>query len=183
MARQTRQRAVVLSFEHVLTVGMPSGGDKALNLAASARAGDIAWIGDAQRIDDVRNFFRSLEQAGVAVILVSEQCLESIILAVLRFLELMGCVSCILDSRACGVGSGGGGGGCGGGSAAAAKQKLVAQLIEQHAMTAEDIVLLDHDTEWLRSSGCRIVHVRGGRGMGQQEMQKALLLLGLIEDH
>ena len=177
MAQQARQRAVVLSFEHVLTVGMPSGGDEALDLAASASAGDIAWIGDAQRVDDVRNFFRSLVQADVAIIVVSEQCLESIILAVLRFLELLGYVSCVVDSRACGVGGGGGG------SAAAAKQKLVAQLIEQHAMAAEDIVLLDHDAEGLRSSGCRIVHVQGGRGMGQQEMQKALLLLGLAEDH
>ena len=73
-----------------------------------------------------------------------------------------------------------GGGGGDGGEGDGRKQALVAHLMLQHNVNAENCVLVDDDNLNLAGAACKTVLVRGGRGLGPFEVRGILASLRLL---
>jgi hypothetical protein len=163
------RRVVVLDFERTVTA----------SLVSSKREAGQSWapcVGEG-RLPCVRGFLRALGEApNVDVVLMSTHCTEEAMAECLQELELAQHVSVICDCHTLAEGNGHG-------SDAEAKQTLLSELVLDHSLQPHEILAIDADGDCLRGAPCRTLHVEGGRGVSEAEVQRALIMLGLEPDH
>jgi phosphoglycolate phosphatase-like HAD superfamily hydrolase len=153
---------------------------------------DLASIIGRHRAHLLRALCLLLAQLDVILVVVSFNS-RKVISPVLQQLDVLHYFHAIYDHAAIlrvaggkeapgggGSSSSSGGGGGGGSVGDGRKQALLAHLMLQHNVSAENCVLVDDDNLNLAGAACKTVLVRGGRGLGPLEVRGILDSLRLL---